>query len=147
MIPTPDANAITHGIQLAIAPVFLLTAVAGMIGAVAARLARIIDRARLLEERLQAGLDAAKAQRVRAELATLRTRGLLANGSIGLLTLCAFLIGLTIILLFVGETTAAQIDRYAVVVFLAGVVSFMLALICFFIETIIASRVLDFGKH
>ena len=147
MIPTPDANAITHGIQLAIAPVFLLTAVAGMIGAVAARLARIIDRARLLEERVQAGLDGAAAQRARAELATLRTRGLLANGSIGLLTLCAFLIGLTIILLFVGETTAVQIDRYALVGFLAGVVCFMLASILFFIETIIASRVLDFGRH
>ena len=80
-------------------------------------------------------------------MATLRTRGLLANGSIGLLTLCAFLIGLTIILLFVGETTAAQIDRYAVVGFLAGVVSFMLASILFFIETVIASRVLDFGRH
>ena len=147
MIPTPDANAITHGIQLAIAPVFLLTAVAGMIGAVAARLARVIDRARLLEERLQAGLDGARALRTRAELATLRTRGLLANGSIGLLTLCAFLIGLTIILLFVGETTAVQIDRYALVGFLAGVVCFMLASILFFIETIIASRVLDFGRH
>ena len=51
MIFTPDADAITHGIQLAVAPVFLLTAVSGMIGAVAGRLARIIDRARDLEDR------------------------------------------------------------------------------------------------
>ena len=35
-----DTSAITHGIQLAVAPVFLLTAVSGMIGAVAGRLAR-----------------------------------------------------------------------------------------------------------
>lgn len=34
-----DSSAITHGIQLAVAPVFLLTAVSGMIGAVAGRLA------------------------------------------------------------------------------------------------------------
>lgn len=147
MIPAPDPSAITHGIQLAIAPVFLLTAVAGMIGAVAGRLARIIDRARQLEERLQAGMEGAMAGRARAELASLRTRGLLANGSIGLLTLCAFLIGLTIILLFVGETTAAKIDRYALVGFLAGVVCFMLASISFFVETVIASRVLDFGRR
>ncbi|HEY0885646.1 MAG TPA: DUF2721 domain-containing protein, partial [Ramlibacter sp.] len=39
-----DASTVTHGIQLAVAPVFLLTAVSGMIGAVAGRLARIIDR-------------------------------------------------------------------------------------------------------
>jgi len=33
-MPVPlDSTAITHGIQLAVAPVFLLTAVAGMIGA------------------------------------------------------------------------------------------------------------------
>ena len=51
----PDLATVTHGIQLAVAPVFLLTAVSGMIAAVAGRLARIIDRARLLENRLEAG--------------------------------------------------------------------------------------------
>jgi len=40
-----DASNVTHSVQLAVAPVFFLTAVAGMIGAVAGRLARIIDRA------------------------------------------------------------------------------------------------------
>jgi hypothetical protein len=54
-MPAPlDASAITHGIQLAIAPVFLLTAVSGMIGAVAGRLARIIDRARTVEDMARA---------------------------------------------------------------------------------------------
>ena len=48
-----DADTVTHSIQLALAPVFFLTAVAGMIGAVAGRLARIIDRARKLEELLR----------------------------------------------------------------------------------------------
>ncbi len=41
-------DTVTHAIQLAVAPVFLLTAVAAMIGTIAGRLARIIDRARLL---------------------------------------------------------------------------------------------------
>ncbi len=48
-----DSSSITHSIQLSVAPVFLLTAVAGMIGAVAGRLARIIDRARVVEERVR----------------------------------------------------------------------------------------------
>ena len=51
----PDLTTVTHGIQLAVAPVFLLTAVSGMIAAVAGRLARIIDRARFVENRLEAG--------------------------------------------------------------------------------------------
>ena len=50
-----DLATVTHGIQLAVAPVFLLTAVSGMIAAVAGRLARIIDRARFLENRLETG--------------------------------------------------------------------------------------------
>ena len=141
-----DPGTVTHGIQLAVAPVFLLTAVAGMIGAVAGRLSRIIDRARLLEERLNGADDVEFVAQAHVELATLRTRGLLANGSVGMLTLCAFLIGLTIVVLFLGETTAFQIDRFAIVSFLAGIVCFMLALGCFLAETLLATRILNFGK-
>ena len=139
-----DSNTITHGIQLAVAPVFLLTAVAGMIGAVAGRLARIIDRARLVEERARASDDADYLARATRELGELRLRGRLANGCIALLTSCAFLIGLTIILLFLGETTAFQSGRWAVGGFLAGVVCFLLALLCFLTETVIATRLLNF---
>ena len=78
------------------------------------------------------------------ELADLRLRGRLSNGCIGLLTFCAFLIGITIILLFLGETTNFQSNRLAVAGFLAGVASFLLALVCFLTETLLATRVLDF---
>jgi uncharacterized membrane protein YbhN (UPF0104 family) len=141
-----DPSLVTHGIQLAVAPVFLLTAVAGMIGSVAGRLARIIDRARVLEERLKGNTDTEFIAQAHEELSRLRTRGKLANGSIGLLTLCAFLIGLTIVLLFLGETTAFQGDRLAIVSFLSGVVCFMLALGCFMTETWMATKILEFGK-
>jgi hypothetical protein len=39
-----NLDAVSHGIQLAVAPVFLLTAVAAMIGTVAGRLARCYVR-------------------------------------------------------------------------------------------------------
>lgn len=139
-----DSSSITHGIQLAVAPVFLLTAVSGMIGAVAGRLARIIDRARIVEERARVSDDDAFVQRAYTELGQLRLRGRLANGSIGLLTLCAVLIGLTIILLFLGETMGLEAARMAVAGFLAGVVSFLLALLCFLVETVLATRLLNF---
>jgi len=139
-----DADTITHGIQLAVAPVFLLTAVSGMIGAVAGRLARIIDRARLVEERAHTSADPEFLSRATLELGELRQRGRLANGCIALLTSCALLIGLTILLLFLGETTAFQSGRWAVLSFLAGVVCFLLALLCFLAETVIATRLLNF---
>ena len=139
-----DADAVTHGIQLAVAPEFLLTAVSGMIGAIAGRLARIIDRARLVEERARHSDDPEFLQRAQRELSELRQRGRLANGGIALLTLCSVLIGLTIIVLFVGETTGFQISRWAVGGFLSGVVCFLLALLCFLLETYIATRLLNF---
>lgn len=144
-MPLPvDSGTITQGIQLAVAPVFLLTAVAGMIGAVAGRLGRIIDRGRHLEEQAAGATDEAYLARVVHELATLRLRGRLANGCIALLTTCAFLIGLTIILLFLGETASLRTSGYAIAGFLCGVVSFLLALLCFLAETVIATRVLNF---
>ena len=139
-----DPGAVTHSIQLAVAPVFLLTAVSGMIGAVAHRLARIIDRARSVEDRARESSDAEFLQRAASELGELRTRGRLANGCIALLTACAILIGITIIVLFLGETTDTQVGRYAVTSFLLGVVSFLLALLCFLAETVIATRLLNF---
>ncbi len=140
-----DSGTVTHGIQLAVAPVFLLTAVSGLIGAVAGRLSRLIDRGRVLEEKLRLNTEPALAPRWQAELVMLRKRGLLANSAIGLLTLCAFMIGLTIVVLFLGETTVFQIERLAIYAFLAGVSCFMAALCCFFAETLLASRVLKFG--
>ena len=143
----PDLAAVTHGIQLAVAPVFLLTAVSGMIAATAGRLGRIIDRARLLENRLESGsVEVAKGPRMYAELRQLRLRGWLVNGCIALLTLCAMLIGLTIILLFLGETSDLPTLKIATISFLSGVGCFMAALVCFLAETLQATKLLKFAQ-
>ena len=80
------------------------------------------------------------------ELAGLRQRARLANLSIALLTFCGILIGLTIVVLFLGETTELQIFRLATLSFLSGVSCFLLALLCFLTETLLATRILNFGK-
>lgn len=142
-----DSSTVTHGIQLAVAPVFLLTAVSGLIGAVAGRLSRIIDRGRVLEDKLRRREEPELVGSWETELASLRQRGLLANGAIGLLTMCALMIGLTIVVLFLGETTVFQINRLAMYAFLCGVLCFMAALGCFFAETLLATRALKFGRR
>jgi len=141
-----EPDTVSHGIQLAVAPVFLLTAVSGMIAAVAQRLARIIDRARHVETRIKQGTHPTQDAEGYAELSELRTRGLLANSSIALLTACAFLIGLTIVVLFLGETIDFPGLRMSIFSFLGGVVCFLLALLCFMAETFIATRLLNFGR-
>ncbi len=141
-----DLSTVTHAIQLAVAPVFLLTAVSGMIGTGAGRLSRIIDRARLLEERIEKAASDDAMTAAFAELARLRLRGRLVNGCIALLTFCAILIGLTIVALFLGETAELPILRIATISFLSGVSCFLLALLCFLTETVLATRLLKFRR-
>ncbi len=141
-----DLSTVTHGIQLAVAPVFLLTAVSAMIGTGAGRLGRIIDRARLVEDQIESAPIADTMTAAYAELAGLRLRGSLVNTCIALLTFCAILIGLTIVVLFLGETTELQIFKLATLFFLSGVVCFLLALVCFLSETLLATRVLKFAR-
>ncbi|MDB5938004.1 MAG: hypothetical protein JWP77_368, partial [Polaromonas sp.] len=76
----------------------------------------------------------------------LRHRGWLVNGCLALLTFCAILIGTTIILLFLGETSELPIFKIATVCFLAGVVCFLSALVCFLAETLLATHLLKFAE-
>lgn len=140
-----DLQSVSHGIQLAVAPVFLLTAVAGMIGTAAGRLARIIDRARTLEAQVDQAPDNNPMTLAFKELKLLRQRGVLVNSCIALLTFCGIMIGLTIMALFLGETAEINVFRLASILFLLGVTLFLLALLCFFVETVMATRILQFG--
>lgn len=141
-----DPSAIVHSIQLSVAPVFLLTAVAGMINAVATRLARIVDRARMLETVAYGPQNREAEARALQELQLLRKRGWLVTLSIGFLTLCGFLIGTTVLFLFLGETTGFSGQSWALGSFMTGLLVFLIALLLFFVETVMATRTLDFGR-
>jgi hypothetical protein len=139
-----DTSAISHGIQLAVAPVFMLSAVAALITALANRLARIIDRARHIEERLADG--AVKNEEAAYwELNRLRLRGRVVNWSVGLLAVCAVLIGGTVMTLFLGETSSPHTERLVPWSFLGGISCFVLALLCFLLETLLATHTLRFA--
>jgi hypothetical protein len=141
-----EHSAALHAIQFAVAPVFLLTAVASLIGALATRLARIIDRARDIEERLLAGSTISEAAG-REELRRARVRAWIVNGSLALLTISAALIGATVMTLFIGGTGSPSSETLIAWTFLGGLVSFILALLCFLIETLLATHLLNFGKR
>ena len=140
------SSAVLNAIQLAVAPVFMLTAIAAMIGTVATRLARIIDRARELEERLESG---ALINREAAmwELHRLKLRGRICNGSIGLLGICGMLIAATVMVLFLGETALPYTERLVPWTFLGALGIFVVALMCFLLETFLATHTLRFGKN
>jgi len=108
---------IGHIIQLAIAPVFLLSAICTNLLVLINRLARIIDRSRTLEERL----DVAYNDNYMNELDVLYRRSHLINISITLSTACGLFVCLIIALLFIGDTTNATLDKYIAGMFVAAV--------------------------
>lgn len=125
---TIDLGDVSHTIQLAIAPVFLLTGVGTNLTVLTNRLARIIDRSRVLEDRLEAG-TVSDTGRPRAELLSLYERTHLINRAITLSTTCALLVCITIAALFLRDSLALDLNKFIASLFILA----MLALIGSFV--------------
>src|SRR4029453_10949317 len=95
MTPENQISAIAHVIQLAIAPVFLISGVATLLSVLTNRLGRIVDRARLVESKLDFHDEAQRAA-AGDELVRLSKRARLVNLSITFSTICALLTCITI---------------------------------------------------
>jgi hypothetical protein len=135
---------IAHSIQLAVAPVFLLSAVGTTLGVLTNRLARIIDRARVLEGALPAALEASD-EASHAELRLLSRRARLIQRAITLSTTCALLVCIVIVALFTGVALGRDLSQLIVVLFVAGLLAFIGALIGFLFEIRVATGSLRFG--
>ncbi len=128
---------VTRLIQLAVAPVFLLTAVGTIIGVLSTRLGRAVDRSRTLEERLrQLQPEAQKA--VRAELGLLDRRVRLVYGAIVLAVLCALCVGLLIAVAFVDAFIDIDLSKFIGLLFIAAMLAFILSLMVFLREIFLA---------
>ncbi|HXS54167.1 MAG TPA: DUF2721 domain-containing protein [Usitatibacter sp.] len=129
---------IAHVIQLAIAPVFLLTAIATIINVLIARLARAVDRRRVLEEHLPEFAEAKHRQGVR-ELGMLNRRVTLVIWAAGLAVLSALFICVLIGIAFVGAVVGIDLSKVVALLFIAAVVALTLCLIVFLREISIAA--------
>jgi len=137
---------IQHAIQLAIAPVFLLTGIAGLLGVMANRLARIIDRARDLEQRW-AALDEGVRAATQVEFANLERRRHLASWSINFCTGAALLVCVVIVTLFFEEFVRVDLKWLAGVQFVAAMISLIVGLSCFLREVYVATHTVRVGGH
>jgi hypothetical protein len=134
---------IGHVIQLAIAPVFLLTGVGTMLSVLTNRLARIIDRTRTLEDRLDVGPNATHMD----ELDVLYARWRLINFAIALSTGCGLLICLVIAMLFLGDTTNLPLDKYIAALFVGAMIALIGAFVYLLREIFVASTTLRARRH
>lgn len=136
-MPETHIGDITRVIQLAIAPVFLLTAVGTIIGVLSNRLARVVDRTRALENQLAqlAHGDLAKAH---AELEVLARRMRLVYLAIGLSVVCAIFVGLLIVFAFFGAFLSVDLARLVGLLFIAAMLGFIASLSVFLREIFLA---------
>lgn len=130
-------------IQLAIAPVFLLTGVGTHLTVLTNRLARIIDRSRTLEDLVNTKGAEFLTPTVRQELEELYQRAHLINRAITLSTTCALLIGLVIATLFVGDALSWKLDKIIAFLFVCGVLALIGSFIFFLREIFVATKTLS----
>jgi uncharacterized protein DUF2721 len=124
-------------IQLAVAPVFLLTAVGTIIGVLSTRLGRVVDRSRALEDRVRQ-LQPEAQKTVREELGVLSRRVRLVYGSIVLAVVCALFVGLLIAVAFVDAFINIDLSKFIGLLFMAAMIAFILSLLVFLREIFLA---------
>lgn len=139
-------TAIAHAIQLAVAPVFLLTGIGAILAVMTNRLGRIIDRARVLEERSSRASPDALAV-FRGDLAILSRRAQLVYTAITLCTTTALLICTVIAVLFLSASFHFNANRPVTALFVAAMTTFFLGLVWFLREIYLGTVSLRIGPR
>lgn len=129
---------VAHVIQLAVAPVFLLTGVGAILAVLVNRLGRVVDRFRALEQLLPK-VDGDKAMAsVKEEMGSLSSRARMVHWAIGLCTLCALLVCVVIATLFIGSITGIEMPIVIASLFILAMLSLVIGLLCFLREIALA---------
>ncbi|HQV41639.1 MAG: DUF2721 domain-containing protein [Moraxellaceae bacterium] len=136
---------VAYFIQLSVAPVFLLTGMGAMLGVLTSRLSRIIDRARILEEQYAAASVDGRRAALHATLRVLSQRARLVSWSISLCTTCALFVSTIIVLLFLEALMSTYFRGVVPVLFIIGMLAFIMGLLIFLREIYLATASLRIG--
>jgi len=136
--PIP-VNQIAHLIQLAIAPVFLLAGIGSLLNVVAQRLARVVDRARVLEKEIHS-YDEEERDRAAAELCLLDRRMKVANYAISACTASALFTCLLVAMLFVADLSDFSFGQLVALLFIVTMLLLIIGLVLFLYEIRLAMR-------
>jgi hypothetical protein len=130
---------LSDAIQLALAPVFLLTGIAGLLNVMTSRLARIIDRGRQLSDQSPFPSDA-EAEVADTELRTLDRRRHFTSAAITSCTLAALLVCVVIAALFVEVMLDAPLQWLVAVAFTGATLALIVGLGFFLREVHLATK-------
>jgi Protein of unknown function (DUF2721) len=144
-VDTSAVQGVGDVIRLAVAPVFLLSGVGIMLTVFTNRLARTVDRARELERSAAHVPEVDRTHELEQPLATLARRGRLLNYAITLCTICALLVAVVVVVLFLGQSFNFRISYMIDTLFITAMLSFIGAILCFLREVFIATSSLRIG--
>jgi hypothetical protein len=141
-----EVTPVAHVIQLAVAPVFLLSGVGIMLTVLTNRLARVVDRARNVEK-IAAQAPPTELPALQADIRVLGRRAHLMNRAITLCTICALLVSLVVVALFVSSFTSIRLAVPIAALFIIAMLSFIVALLIFLREVFLATASLRIGPQ
>jgi hypothetical protein len=136
---------IAHLIQVALTPIFLISAIGVTLNVLTSRLARIVDRARTMEDVLRRPDRTHDGRDLHGALGVLARRARYINAAITLITLSALFISLVVVMLFVNAFLRWDLSAFIAGMFILSMLSLAAALLAFLIEVRIATNTLRIG--
>jgi hypothetical protein len=130
---------VANVIDMAVAPVFLLAGISGLLMVLTNRLARTIDRSRSLQA-TQSEMISSKHQRtIQREMGNLSRRMKLNHFAIGTAVLSAILVCLVVVTLFLGSVLQVNVSTVVAGLFIICMVILSLSFSAFLLEVLVAT--------
>lgn len=123
---------LAKAIQLSVAPVFLLTAIAGLLSVISNHLARVLDRA----QRLQSIRDEAM------DLALLKRRMTLLTRASEAVTTTGVLVAAVVAVTFISAIAVIDLTAIVVPLFVVAMLSLMVGLLTLLLDTRVSARLI-----
>ena len=130
---------ISHAIQLAVAPVFLLTGIAGLLSVMTNRLARVVDRTRFVQQSWQQ-LSENERSLACTEIEHLSRRRHAASWAINFSTTAALFVCMVVGTLFADDLAAPNLRWLTGTFFVAAMGAVIGGLACFLREVYLATQ-------
>lgn len=132
-------GAIAEIIQISVTPVFLLVATGGLLNVFTGRLARVVDRSRVLIDQWGA-TEGDEHVRLVAELRVVDRRMDIINNSIAAAVACGIVVCLLVALLFAQAFVGFNLGAAAAWVFALAMLLLLASLVLFLVEVRLATR-------
>jgi hypothetical protein len=129
---------VAHVIQLAVAPVFLLTGIGAILSVLISRFGRIVDRGRVLKEQRKV-IDEANL----AERKVLTIRAFWVHWSIVFCTISALLVAVVIAVLFLASEIKFDPTHTVSPFFILAMLSLIAGLVCFLREIYLSTHTIE----